>query len=44
MPFFYTPGAPSFTGINVTDFLERFKDMAIDCGLFDDRKVQRVQK
>ena len=40
----HTPRAPSFTGINVTDFLERFEDMVTDCGLSDDRKIQRVQK
>jgi len=44
MPLFYTSGAPLFIGINITDFLKRFKDMATDCGFFDDRKVQRVQK
>ena len=36
---FYIPGASSFIGINVTDFFERFEDMAIDYGLSDDRKV-----
>ncbi len=44
MPLFYIPGAPLFTGINVTDFLERFEDITTDCGLSDDRKMQRVQK
>ena len=39
MPLPYISEAPLFTGINVTDFFERFKDMAIDCGLSDDRKV-----
>ncbi len=42
MPFSYIPKAPSFTGTNVTDFFKRFKDMITDCGLSDDRKVQRV--
>ncbi len=42
MPLSHTPEASLFIRINVTDFLERFKNMAIDCGLFDDRKVQRV--
>src|SRR6266496_5743657 len=44
MPLPYIPGAPLFTGTNVTDFLKRFKDMATDCGLSDDCKVRRVQK
>jgi len=44
MPLPYISEAPLFTGINVTDFFERFKDMATDCGLPDDRKVRRVQK
>ena len=42
MPFFHIPGASLFTGTNVTDFLKRFEDMAIDCGFSDDRKVRRV--
>ncbi len=42
MPLSYTPGAPSFIGINVTDFFKRFKDMVINCGLSDDHKIQRV--
>ncbi len=40
--FFYIPGASLFIGINVTNFLERFEDMATDYGFSDDRKVQRV--
>ncbi len=44
MSFPYTPGAFSFIGTNVTDFFERFEDMATDYGLSDDRKIQRVQK
>ncbi len=40
----HTPGVSLFIGINVTDFLERFEDMATDCGFSDDCKVQRVQK
>jgi len=44
MPFSYIPGAFLFTGINITDFFKRFKDMATNYGLFDDRKVRRVQK
>ncbi len=39
MPLPYTPGTSSFTGTNITDFLKRFKDMAIDYGLSDDRKI-----
>ncbi len=39
IPFSYISGAPLFTGINITDFFERFEDMAIDYGLSDDRKV-----
>ncbi len=39
IPLSHIPGAPSFIGINVTDFLERFEDMVIDYGLFDDRKI-----
>jgi len=44
MPLSYIPKAFLFIGINVTDFLERFEDMATDCGLSDDCKVRRVQK
>ncbi len=39
MSFSYTSGAFLFIRINITDFLKRFKDIAIDCGLFDDRKI-----
>ena len=39
MPLSYTPGVSLFIGTNVIDFLERFEDMAIDCGFLDDRKV-----
>ncbi len=39
MPLPYTPRASLFIRINVTDFLKRFKDMAINYGLFDNRKV-----
>ena len=39
MPFSYTPEAPSFTETNITDFLKRFKDMAIDYRLSDNRKI-----
>ena len=42
MPLLYTPGASLFIGINVTDFLKRFEDIATDYGFFDDRKIQRV--
>ena len=44
MPFPYISEAPLFTEINVTDFFKRFKDMAINYGFSDDRKIQRVQK
>src|SRR6266498_5685335 len=44
MSLSYTPGVSLFTEINVTDFLKRFKDMATNYGLSDDRKMQRVQK
>ena len=44
MPLPYISEAFLFTGINVTDFLKRFENMATDCGLSDDRKIQRVQK
>ncbi len=44
IPLLYTSKTLSFIGINVINFLERFKDMATDYGLSDDRKVQRVQK
>ncbi len=44
IPFPHTSEAPLFTGTNVTDFLKRFEDMATDCWLSDDRKMQRVQK
>ncbi len=39
MPLSHIPEAPSFTRINITDFLKRFKDMAINYGLSDDRKI-----
>ena len=39
IPLPYTSGAPSFIGTNITDFLERFENMATDYGLFDDRKI-----
>ncbi len=39
MPFLYIPRASLFIGINITDFLKRFKDMVIDCGLSDYRKI-----
>ena len=39
MPFPYISKISLFTGINVTDFLKRFKDIAINYGLSDDRKV-----
>ena len=44
MPLLYTPGASLFIGINVTDFLKRFENMAINYGLSDNRKIRRVQK
>ncbi len=44
MSLSYTPGVSLFTEINITDFLKRFKDMATNYGLSDDRKMQRVQK
>ena len=44
MSLSHTPGAPLFTEINITDFLKRFEDMTTDCGLSDNRKIQRVQK
>ena len=42
MLFPYISGASLFIKTNVTDFFKRFKDMITDCGLSDDRKVQRV--
>ena len=39
MSFFYTSGVSLFIEINITDFFERFKDIATDYGLSDDRKV-----
>jgi len=39
MPLHYISGASLFIGINVTDFLERFEDMATNCGLSDNRKM-----
>jgi len=35
----HTSGAFLFIGINVTDFFKRFKDMAINYGFSDDRKM-----
>ncbi len=37
--FPYISRAPLFTEINITDFLKRFKDMATNYGLSDDRKI-----
>ena len=42
IPLPHTPEISSFIGINVTDFFKRFKNMATDYGLSDDRKIQRV--
>ncbi len=42
IPLPYIPGASLFIGINITDFLKRFEDMAINYGFFDDRKMRRV--
>jgi len=42
MPLPYISGAFLFIRINITDFLERFENMATDYGLSDDRKIQRV--
>ncbi len=42
MPLPHISRAPSFIRINITDFLKRFKDMAINYGFSDNRKVQRV--
>ncbi len=39
IPLPYISEASSFTGTNITDFFERFKDMAINYGLSDDYKV-----
>ncbi len=39
MLFPYISGASLFIKTNVTDFFKRFKDMAIDYGFFDNRKI-----
>ena len=44
MPLPYTSGVFLFIRTNITDFLERFKDIVTNYGLSDDRKVRRVQK
>ena len=44
MPLFYIFGVFLFIETNVTDFFKRFENMIINCGLSDDRKIQRVQK
>ena len=44
MPLSYISRASLFIGINITDFLERFEDIATDYGFSDDRKMRRVQK
>ena len=44
IPLSHTPRAPLFIRTNITDFLKRFKDIIINYGLSDDRKIQRVQK
>ncbi len=35
----YISGASLFTKTNITEFLERFEDIATNCGLSDDRKM-----
>ncbi len=42
MLFLYISKAPSFIGINIIKFFKRFEDMAINYGISDDRKIQRV--
>ncbi len=42
IPLSHIPKTSSFIGTNVTDFFKRFKDMATNYGLSDDRKVRRV--
>ncbi len=44
MSFPHTSGASLFIRTNITDFFKRFKDIATNYGLFDNYKVQRVQK
>ncbi len=44
IPLPHISKAPSFIGTNITDFLKQFKDITTDCGLSDNRKIQRVQK
>ncbi len=44
IPLPYISRAPSFIETNITDFLKRFKDIITNYGLFDNRKIQRVQK
>ncbi len=39
MPLPYISGVSSFIKINITDFLKRFKNMATDYGLSDNRKI-----
>ncbi len=39
MSLFYVLKALLFTRINITDFFKRFKDIVINYGLSDDRKV-----
>ncbi len=39
MPFSYIPKTLSFIRINITDFLKRFKDIATNYGLSDNRKI-----
>jgi len=39
IPLPYIFEASLFIRTNITDFLERFKDIAINYGLFDDRKM-----
>ncbi len=44
IPLPHTLEASSFTKTNITDFLKRFKDIATNYRLSDNRKMQRVQK
>ena len=39
IPFFHTSRAPLFTEINIIDFFKRFKDIATDYELSDNRKI-----
>jgi hypothetical protein len=44
MPPLGTLGSPMFEGANVTEFLERYKDLCSDYQVLDDDKLTRLPR